>query len=46
MRKPRVSSTPRKESAGILPFRRSGNIVEVLLGHPGGPFWKNKDDSA
>ena len=33
----------RKEiSAGILPFRKHG-ALEVLLAHPGGPFWKNKD---
>jgi len=33
----------RKEiSAGILSFRRPGEI-EVLLGHPGGPYWQNKD---
>lgn len=32
-------------SAGILAFRqRSG--LEVLLGHPGGPFWARKDDGA
>src|SRR5690348_14117804 len=32
-------------SAGILAFRqRSG--LEVLLGHPGGPFWAKKDDGA
>jgi len=36
----------RKEiSAGILPFRRREGL-EVLLGHPGGPFWKNKDAGA
>jgi len=29
-------------SAGILPFRR-GRELEVLLGHPGGPFWAKKD---
>jgi predicted NUDIX family NTP pyrophosphohydrolase len=29
-------------SAGILPFRRRGGL-EVLLGHPGGPFWARKD---
>jgi predicted NUDIX family NTP pyrophosphohydrolase len=29
-------------SAGILPFRRRGEL-EVLLGHPGGPFWAKKD---
>jgi predicted NUDIX family NTP pyrophosphohydrolase len=30
-------------SAGILLFRRRGAGVEVLLGHPGGPFWQTKD---
>jgi predicted NUDIX family NTP pyrophosphohydrolase len=36
----------RKEiSAGILPFRRHG-ALDVLLAHPGGPFWRNKDAGA
>lgn len=36
-----------KKSAGILMFRRtSNNLLEVLLVHPGGPFWKNKDAGA
>jgi predicted NUDIX family NTP pyrophosphohydrolase len=30
-------------SAGLLAFRR-GNDIEVLLAHPGGPFWARKDD--
>jgi predicted NUDIX family NTP pyrophosphohydrolase len=30
-------------SAGILLFRRSTNQLEVLLVHPGGPFWRTKD---
>jgi predicted NUDIX family NTP pyrophosphohydrolase len=30
-------------SAGILLFRRAGDAVEVLLVHPGGPFWAKKD---
>jgi predicted NUDIX family NTP pyrophosphohydrolase len=30
-------------SAGLLVFRRS-NELEVLLAHPGGPFWSKKDD--
>jgi predicted NUDIX family NTP pyrophosphohydrolase len=30
-------------SAGILLFRRGGDVVEVLLVHPGGPFWARKD---
>lgn len=32
-----------KQSAGILLYRRSPDLVEVFLVHPGGPFWKNKD---
>ena len=30
-------------SAGILLFRRAGPSVEVLLAHPGGPYWKNQE---
>ena len=29
-------------SAGILAFRRSKGL-EILLAHPGGPYWRNKD---
>jgi predicted NUDIX family NTP pyrophosphohydrolase len=36
---------PAKLSAGILLFRRMVDI-EVLLVHPGGPFWARKDDGA
>jgi predicted NUDIX family NTP pyrophosphohydrolase len=32
-----------RESAGLLLFRRGATGVEVLLVHPGGPFWKSKD---
>ena len=32
-----------KTSAGILLFRGSGPALEVLLVHPGGPFWAKKD---
>ena len=32
-----------KVSAGILLYRRVVDL-EVLLVHPGGPFWKNKSD--
>lgn len=35
-----------KKSAGILPFRHQGTSIEVMLVHPGGPFWKNKDTGA
>jgi predicted NUDIX family NTP pyrophosphohydrolase len=30
-------------SAGILLYRRVGDELEVLLVHPGGPFWAKKD---
>ena len=33
-------------SAGVLLYRRRGNRTEVLLGHPGGPYWKRKDEGA
>jgi len=33
-------------SAGLLPFRVRDDVVEVLIGHPGGPFWAKKDDGA
>jgi predicted NUDIX family NTP pyrophosphohydrolase len=35
-----------KHSAGLLMFRRLGREAEVLLVHPGGPYWSNKDDGA
>jgi predicted NUDIX family NTP pyrophosphohydrolase len=35
-----------KRSAGILMYRRAGSILEVLLVHPGGPFWAKKDAGA
>lgn len=33
-------------SAGILLYRPGKTGLEVLLVHPGGPFWKNKDEGA
>lgn len=33
-------------SAGILLFRRAARGLEVLLVHPGGPFWAKKDAGA
>jgi predicted NUDIX family NTP pyrophosphohydrolase len=35
-----------KQSAGILVYRLLQQDVEVLLVHPGGPFWAKKDDGA
>jgi predicted NUDIX family NTP pyrophosphohydrolase len=33
-------------SAGLLLYRRTTGDLQVLLVHPGGPYWKNKDDGA
>jgi len=35
-----------KQSAGVLLYRKLNNVLQVFLVHPGGPFWKNKDDGA
>ena len=35
-----------RQSAGILLFRRDGAEIEVLIAHPGGPLWANKDEGA
>lgn len=35
-----------KRSAGLLLYRIDDGVVEVLIGHPGGPFWARKDDGA
>lgn len=36
-----------KKSAGLLMYRRTGaGSLEVLLAHPGGPFWRGKDEGA
>lgn len=43
---PNASKLKRSISAGVLVFRRVQNRVEVLLVHPGGPFWRNKDRGA
>jgi predicted NUDIX family NTP pyrophosphohydrolase len=33
-------------SAGLLMYRRAGGDLQVLLVHPGGPFFRNKDEGA
>ena len=33
-------------SAGLLLYRMGDGVVDVLLAHPGGPFWARKDDGA
>ncbi|MDH6194349.1 putative NUDIX family NTP pyrophosphohydrolase [Mycobacterium frederiksbergense] len=35
-----------KLSAGVLLYRFAGTDVEVLIAHPGGPFWARKDAGA
>ena len=37
-----------KKSAALLLYRRDANThrIEILLVHPGGPFWRNKDEGA
>jgi len=34
------------KSAGVLLYRRGGVELEVLLIHPGGPYWRNRDAGA
>jgi predicted NUDIX family NTP pyrophosphohydrolase len=46
MRAPRPTfKAMTRVSAGLLLFRRRGGL-EVLLAHPGGPYWQNKDEGA
>jgi predicted NUDIX family NTP pyrophosphohydrolase len=33
-------------SAGLLMYRPRDPEPEILLVHPGGPFWRNKDAGA
>jgi predicted NUDIX family NTP pyrophosphohydrolase len=35
-----------EKSAGLLVYRRREGQPEFLLAHPGGPFWKNRDEGA
>ena len=32
-----------KTSAGLLLYRSRNDVLEVLIAHPGGPFWAKKD---
>ncbi len=43
---PRRTPARPKVSAGILAYRRGTRGLEVLLVHPGGPFWRKKDEGA
>ena len=35
-----------RQSAGIVLYRFAGEEPQVLLVHPGGPFWRNRDAGA
>ena len=35
-----------RRSAGLLLYRRGAEAVDVLIAHPGGPYWARKDDGA
>lgn len=35
-----------KQSAGLLLYKLTGGILQVLLVHPGGPYFRKKDDGA
>jgi len=35
-----------RTSAGLLLYRRGADGYDVLIGHPGGPFWARKDEAA
>jgi predicted NUDIX family NTP pyrophosphohydrolase len=36
----------KKQSAGLLVYRRQAGALEIFLVHPGGPFWAKKDAGA
>ncbi len=33
-------------SAGILMYRHAGDVIEVLIAHPGGPLWAHRNEGA
>ncbi len=35
-----------KQSAGLLMYRFRGGEIQVLIAHPGGPFWRHRDEGA
>src|SRR5438094_708152 len=42
----RAGSRSTAQSAGLLLYRMRNGVSEVLLVHPGGPFWKRRDEGA
>ena len=41
-----MSPSRGRKSAGLLLFRQAGDDLQVLLVHPGGPFWAKRDHGA
>ena len=41
-----MKSSGKRKSAGIILYRFRNTLPEVLLVHPGGPFWAKKDSGA
>jgi len=41
-----IDPMAKNESAGLLLYRRRNGALEVLLVHPGGPYWRRKDAGA
>ena len=35
-----------QRSAGVLAYKRRDGAWQVLLAHPGGPFWRHRDEGA
>ena len=33
-------------SAGLIPYRQAPGELEILIAHPGGPFWARRQDGA
>ncbi|HSJ29139.1 MAG TPA: NUDIX domain-containing protein [Acidimicrobiia bacterium] len=34
------------ESAGLVPYRRTPRGIEILIAHPGGPFWARRHEGS
>ena len=43
-----MSPPPKRHnvSAGLLLYRRTPHGLEIFIAHPGGPFWRDRDDGA
>jgi predicted NUDIX family NTP pyrophosphohydrolase len=41
-----MRTMPKQQSAGLLMFRRRRGRTEVLLAHPGGPYWQGRDEGS